>query len=57
MKQVIKRNGSMVDFDTYKITIAILSALNETKEGNYETAQMLSDKVVIKINGRDKFKV
>jgi len=57
LKQIIKRNGSMVDFDTYKITIAILSALNETKEGNYETAQILSDKVVIKINGRDKFKV
>ena len=57
MKQIIKRNGVMVNFDTYKITIAILSALNETKEGNYETAQMLSDKVVLKINGRDKFKV
>ena len=57
LKQIIKRNGAMVNFDTYKITIAILSALNETKEGNYETAQMLSDKVVLKINGRDKFKV
>lgn len=48
--KVIKRNKKVVDFDQYKITIAILSALNETKEGNYEIAQNISDKVKERIN-------
>lgn len=47
---VIKRNGSKVEFDSYKITIAILSAFNVTKEGNHEIAQNLTQKVVNKIN-------
>ena len=46
---VIKRNGSKVEFDSYKITIAILSAFNETKEGNHEIAQNLTQKVVNKV--------
>lgn len=46
---VVKRNKTIVEFDSYKITIAILSALNETKEGNYEIAQNLSQKVLDKI--------
>jgi len=46
---VIKRNGSKVEFDSYKITIAILSAFNETKEGNHEVAQNLTQKVISKI--------
>ena len=41
---VIKRNGSKVEFDSYKITIAILSAFNATKEGNHEIAQSLTQK-------------
>jgi ribonucleoside-triphosphate reductase len=57
MEKVIKRNGTLVDFDNYKITIAIFSALNESKEGAYETAQELSNKVVEKINHNDKMKV
>lgn len=56
MTEVIKRNGALVELDNYKITIAILSALNESKEGNYETAQKLSQKVVDKID-KDKIKV
>lgn len=44
--KVTKRNKNVVDFDQHKITIAILSALNETKEGNYEIAFDISNKVV-----------
>ena len=55
--KVIKRNGSLAEFDSYKITIAILSALNESKEGNYESAQLLSGKVSNSIGDREKIKV
>jgi len=57
LKYVVKRNGTIVEFDNYKITIAILSALNKSKEGEHETAQYLSDKVVDKINGMEKMTV
>ena len=50
---VIKRNGSKVEFDSYKITIAILSAFNATKEGNHEIAQSLTQKIIDKINGKN----
>jgi len=50
---VIKRNGSKVDFDSYKITIAILSAFNETKEGNHEIAQTLTQKIINKIHNEN----
>lgn len=50
---VIKRNGSKVEFDSYKITVAILAAFNETKEGNHEIAQNLTQKIVSKIHNED----
>jgi anaerobic ribonucleoside-triphosphate reductase len=50
---VIKRNGSKVQFDSYKITIAILSAFNETKEGNHEIAQKLTQLIVNKFNNEE----
>lgn len=50
---VIKRNGSKVEFDSYKITIAILSAFNETKEGNHEIAQNLTQLIINKFNNED----
>jgi len=57
INKVVKRNGTLVDFDDYKITTAILSALNESKEGNYETAQGLTKKVIEKLIDNEKFKV
>lgn len=45
MIKVIKRDGREVDFDKQKITIAVLSALNETREGDYNTAKLISDQV------------
>lgn len=55
--KVVKRNGSLVDFDSDKIVIAILSALRSSKEGNLETAQMLSERVINEIGDNEKIKV
>lgn len=42
---IVKRNGNVVKFEKQKITIAVLSALNETKEGGYGDALKISDLV------------
>lgn len=51
---VVKRDGTEVKFDRYKITTAILGALNESKEGNHTNAQNLSSIVVNVINLLDR---
>lgn len=53
---ITKRNGKIEVFDQYKITIAVLSALNETKEGSYETAEKIS-KIVCSLVDTDKIDV
>lgn len=54
---VIKRDGREVEFDKQKITIAILSALNETKEGNYDTAKHISDIVFSMVSIKENLSV
>jgi len=54
--KVIKRNGSVVDFDQSKITNAILKAFTATGQGGEGIAKRLSDKVVKILNKKFKEK-
>lgn len=45
LKEVRKRDGSLVNFDTEKIVKAALAAMTEVGEGNATSAQHVADKV------------
>ena len=50
--KIIKRDGSTVDFKPKKITKAILKSLTASKQGNGETSEKLSNRVVKILNRR-----
>ena len=54
IKEVQKRDGTIVDFDQERITQAILKALTATNSGGKKLAKQLSDKVVFLLKRRFK---
>ena len=54
IKEIIKRDGTVSDFDQSKITNAIFKAITATGQGDGKKAKRLSDKVVKILNRRFK---
>ncbi|MFH1780825.1 MAG: ribonucleoside triphosphate reductase [Candidatus Nealsonbacteria bacterium] len=54
IKKIKKRDGTIVDFDQQRITIAISKAVTAAEQGDGEESKKLSDKVIELLNRRFK---
>jgi len=50
VRKIVKRNGNIAVFDPKKITKAVSKALMATREGNFQDAQRVGEKVVQLLN-------
>jgi anaerobic ribonucleoside-triphosphate reductase len=49
VKKVLKRDGSVVDFDINRVRTAIFKAMLQTKEGTEEEASLVATKVLAEL--------
>jgi len=54
MRQIVKRDGRVVDFDEEKIVNAILKAMQATKINDKSQAELLAEQVIEHLNKMDK---